>query len=123
MSWHDTAAWLLGRPDTGPAAVYELLEHAAVGLLHQPAGQDSSAQLVRIYVHQAVGELTDAGVTAPAPTDVGIDTVHTGDVRPLLAAAATQLPRCLHDRDSMTQLAYARATVYARQARDALPDG
>jgi hypothetical protein len=123
MSWHETAARKLSQQDPDPASVYELLEHAAIGLLHQPAGQDTPGHLALLYVDQALGELAAAGAAAPAPMDVGAERVHCGDVRRLLAAAATLLPHCLQGRDGMDQLAYARAAVLVHQARDALPRG
>jgi hypothetical protein len=131
MSWHDTAASILGRPDPDPAAVLQLLEHAAVGLLHHPAADDPAAPSALFALDQAIAELADAGVTAPGPDKVGADTVHAGDVRPLLAAATAALKptqagdhddRRGHD-DTTLLLASARAAVFTRQALDGLPDG
>jgi hypothetical protein len=119
--WHARAVALAGRTEADPAAVCAMLEHAAVGLLHQPAASTGPARMALLLVDQAVAELADAGVTAAPPAEPGGDRVECGQVGPLLAAAVAALPACTGEGTAL--LAYARAALFARQALDAVSDG
>ncbi len=118
--WHETAAVLAGRHDADPVVVCAMLEHAAVGLLHQPAATDTGGHYGMLLVDQAVAEIALAtGDSGPPPAGVGTDQVHAADVRPLLAAAAELLAGC--EGSDTDVLAYARAISFVRQALDAIP--
>jgi hypothetical protein len=119
--WHARAVALAGRTDADPAGVCAMLEHAAVGLLHQPAASTGPARTALLLVDQAVAELADAGVTGPPPAGVGGDRVDCGQVGPLLAAAVAALPACTGDGAAL--LAHARAVLSVRRALDVISNG
>ena len=128
MGWHARTAQLIeaGGPELESALL--LLEHAASGLLHEPAGTDHAGVMAVAEVHLAVFRLHASGVQVGPVFEVGPDWVELAEVRPLLVAAeerlVTAVQRLASDRGpAVDPEPVAYAAMYTRLALTALDRG
>jgi hypothetical protein len=117
--WHEWAAVLLARPAGDGDAVCALLDHAAVGLHHDPVASSDPGRMAMFAVDMAIGELLDEGVqpAVSATVDRQVE-VRADEVHPLIQAAAVGL--AAHPGVGDARLGYARAAVFVRHALDEL---